>query len=365
MLLPLSTPTLGLLVRDKQHTDSDILTVVFTSGSTGTPKGVVTTHQNFSSAAIHQKEILNIRKGTRVYDFVSYNFDVSWSNTLQTLICGGCLCIPSEWERRNDIPGSLNRMNCDYVYFTPSVARSLQPSSMPGIRTLAMGGEPIRTTDAERWTQAETIIGIYGPAECAQALSFVHLGKSTPNNRVGHSYGANTWLVQPGRPDRLAAIGAIGELLIEGPTVSKGYFGNDDKTNATYIKDPEWLVRGIPGIKKGRRGIFYKTGDLLSYNSDGSLDFIGRKDAMIKLRGQRIELEEVEYHVRASLKDVGLFEGIAAEIITPQNATNALLAVFCSLRKNEHVDLDEGNINSLLAQALEGLEETLSQHLPQ
>lgn len=325
----------------------------------------MTTHRNFASAAIHQKEILNIRRCTRVYDFVSYNFDVSWSNTLQTLICGGCLCIPSEWERRNDIPGSLNQMNCDYVYFTPSVARSLEPSSMPGIRTLAMGGEPICTTDAERWVQAETIIGIYGPAECAQALSFVHLGKGTPNNRVGHSFGANTWLVQPGRPDRLAAIGAVGELLIEGPTVSKGYFGNDDKTNASYLKDPEWLVRGIPGVKEGRRGTLYKTGDLLSYNSDGSLDFIGRKDTMIKLRGQRIELEEVEYHVRASLNDLSLFDGIAAEIITPGNATSALLAVFFSLRRNESMNSDVENLNFLFAQALEGLEETLSQKLPQ
>lgn len=346
-------------------TDFDILTVVFTSGSTGTPKGVVTTHQNFASAATHQKEILNIREGTRVYDFVSYNFDVSWSNTLQTLICGGCLCIPSEWERRNDIPGSLNRMKCDYVYFTPSVARSLQPLSMPGIRTLAMGGEPIRTTDAERWTQAETVIGIYGPAECAQALSFVILGKDAANNCVGHSYGANTWLVQPGRPDRLAAIGAIGELLIEGPTVSRGYFGDKSKTNAAYIKELKWLLSGVPGAKNGRRSTLYKTGDLLSYNSDRSLNFIGRKDTMIKLRGQRIELEEVEHHVRAGLKDASVFEGIAAEIITPQNATNALLAVFCSLRKNESMKSGTQDVDSFLAHALEGLEETLSQNLPQ
>jgi hypothetical protein len=94
---------------------SETLYVVFTSGSTGTPKGVVTTHQNFASASTHQAEILHIKPGTRVFDFVSYNFDVSWSNTLQTLLCGGCLCIPSEWERKNDIPGSLNRMKCDYV----------------------------------------------------------------------------------------------------------------------------------------------------------------------------------------------------------------------------------------------------------
>ncbi|PTB66087.1 acetyl-CoA synthetase-like protein [Trichoderma citrinoviride] len=307
---------------------SDILYVVFTSGSTGVPKGILTTHENFASAAIHQRDILHIRTGTRVFDFVSYSFDVSWSNHLQTLICGGCLCIPSEWERKNDISGALNRMECDYVYFTPSVARALAPSSMPGIRTLAMGGEPIQASEVARWTQADTILGIYGPAECAQALSFALLDSKTRNNYVGHAFGARTWLVQPGQPDRLAAIGTVGELMIEGPTVSKGYFHDTNKTKAAYIQDPAWLLRG------GRHGTLYKTGDLLRYNSDGSMDFVGRKDGLIKLRGQRIELAEVEYHVRCCL-DPGLCDGIAAEILVPRNSLNPILAVFFSLRRDD------------------------------
>jgi amino acid adenylation domain-containing protein len=343
---------------------SDVLYVVFTSGSTGVPKGVVTTHENFASAATHQAEILHIKRGTRVFDFVSYNFDVSWSNTLQTLICGGCLCIPSEWERKNDIASSLNRMNCDYVYFTPSVARSLEPSTMPGIRTLAMGGEPIQSTEVSRWTQAETIIGIYGPAECAQALSFARLSANTRNSHVGYSFGARTWLVQPGYPDRLAAIGTIGELLIEGPTVSNGYFGDPEKTTAAYIRDPVWLPRGAPGYS-GRHGTLYKTGDLLRYNSDGSLDFIGRKDGMIKLRGQRIELGEVEYHVRSSLHDPSLCDGIAAEIIVPQNSSSPILAVFVSLSKEGGVFESEEDTRSKLVRVMEGLEEKISQRVPQ
>ncbi|KAK7976909.1 hypothetical protein PG989_015372 [Apiospora arundinis] len=339
---------------------SDVLYIVFTSGSTGVPKGIVTTHQNFASAATHQSKILHICHGTRVFDFVSYNFDVSWSNHLQTLISGGCLCIPSEADRRNDIAGAFNRMHCDYTYFTPSVARSLEPSTMPGLRTLAMGGEPIQNTEVARWTQAETIIGIYGPAECAQALSFARLTAETRNNHVGHSYGAITWLVQPGCPDRLAAIGTTAELAIEGPTVSKGYFNDPMKTVAAYIQDPLWLLRGTRQ-HEGRQGMLYLTGDLLRYNSDGSLDFIGRKDALVKLRGQRIELAEVEYHVAACLRDPGLCFGVAVEIITPQNSANPILAVFLSLHK-------EGNtreeIQSKLVQVLEDLEQ-LPHRVPQ
>ncbi|RAL12432.1 putative nonribosomal peptide synthase [Aspergillus homomorphus CBS 101889] len=343
---------------------SDTLYVVFTSGSTGTPKGVITTHQNFASAATHQQQILHIRPSSRVFDFVSYSFDVSWSNHLQTLICGGCLCIPSEWERKNDIAATFNRMHCDYSYFTPSVARSLQPSSMPGLKCLAMGGEPIQRSEVARWTQAETILGIYGPAECAQALSFVVLsGAPCRNHHVGHSYGANTWLVVPGCPDRLAPVGAVGELLIEGPTVSKGYFGSQEKTQAAYIVNPQWLVRGGPG-HPGRSGILYKTGDLLSYNSDGSLDFIGRMDGMVKLRGQRVELTEVEFHVAACLQESQTRHGgLVAEIITPQNGV-PILALFLHLACGS-TQLGSEEASLAFAQVVEELEEKLSDRLPQ
>ncbi|KAJ5816716.1 AMP-dependent synthetase/ligase [Penicillium robsamsonii] len=341
---------------------SNVLYVVFTSGSTGTPKGVVTTHQNFASAATHQAEMLRIQPGTRVFDFVSYSFDVSWSNTLQTLIRGGCLCIPDELERRNNISGAFNRMNCNYSYFTPSVVRSLEPSSMPGLKTLAMGGEPIPTTEIARWKQAEAIIGIYGPAECAQALTFTLLQPNGRNNHVGYSYGARTWLVQPGCPDRLAPIGAVGELLIEGPTVSRGYFDDTDKTTAAYIKNPPWLLQGAPSLP-GRQATLYKTGDLLRYNSDGSLDFLGRKDGMVKLRGQRIELAEVEYHIRANLRHPERCDGLAAEIITPNNSS-PILAVFVAISPAGVAQSEEDTL-SKLAGLIDGLEDRLSNRVPQ
>jgi non-ribosomal peptide synthetase component F len=227
-----------------------------------------------------------------------------------------------------------------------------------------MGGEPIQSSEVARWTQAETIIGIYGPAECAQALSFIHLGTQTPNNHVGFSFGARTWLVQPGCPDRLAAIGTIGELLIEGPTVSKGYCGDAGKAAASYIQAPQWLSRGSP-MHPGRHGTLYKTGDVLRYNSDGSLQFIGRKDTMIKLRGQRIELAEVEYHVRASIHDPGLCNGIAAEIIIPQNSTSPILAVFLCLAKEGDAEPRGQDTHFKLGRILDGLEERLSERVPQ
>lgn len=250
-------------------------------------------------------------------------------------------------------------MNCDYAYFTPSVACSLEPSSMPGLKCLAMGGEPIQRSEVLRWPQAEVIIGIYGPAECAQALSFVRLDTHCHNKHVGSPFGANMWLVNPDITESLAPVGAIGELLIEGPTVSQGYFADPDKTKAAYIKNPSWLLQGT-SMHPGRSGILYKTGDLLRYNSDGSFDFIGRKDGMIKLRGQRIELAEVEHHVRICL-DASLYYGLAAEIIKPQNG-NPLLAVFICLADKIR---RSGDSPSTFSKLMESLEQKLTDCLPQ
>ncbi|KAL4908353.1 hypothetical protein BDW74DRAFT_175042 [Aspergillus multicolor] len=345
---------------------SDTLYIVFTSGSTGTPKGVVTTHQNFASAATpQQQQVLPTRPQSRVFDFVSYSSDVSWSNHLQTLICGGCLSVPSEWERRNDTAAIFNRLRCDYAYFTPSVARSLQPASMPGLNCLAMGGEPTQRSEVARWTQAEPILGIFGPAECAQALSFAVMNSGAPcrNHHVGSPCGANTWLVLPECPDQLAPVGAIGELLIKEPTVSKGYFGSPDKTAAAYIVDPPWLVRGTLD-HPGRSGILYKTGDLVRYNTrDGSLDFIGRMDGMVKLRGQRIELVEVEFHVSACLEESRsrhLVDGLVAEIITPQNGV-PILAVFLHFQSSSSSG-EEAAV--AFGELVEELEENLTHRLP-
>ena len=362
---PHTSPRADDLVSLRKICPSDVLYVLFTSGSTGVPKGVVMTNEAFSSAVTHQAEALLVGAGSRVFDFVSYSFDITWSNLLNTLIRGGCLCIPSEWERMNDFAGSFNRLQANYVHFPPSVAASLAPSELPGLKTLVMGGEPILNLEVARWTQAKNVLGIYGPAECAQgAVSIDPIDADSPNNHVGHAFGARFWLIQPGRPDRLAAIGAVGELLIEGPTIAQEYLGDPDRTAAAFIDAPEWLRRGALG-HQGRTSRLYKTGDLLRYDSDGTYTFIGRKDGMVKLRGQRIELSEIECHVRSSLQDPSLCDAIVAELITPGDTESPIIAVFVSLVELKGApDTSKQDMQAKLRLALKSVEERLSECLP-
>lgn len=110
--------------------------VVFTSGTTGTPKGVPVTHRNLSSALHYQVRFRGLSPRSRVYDFAAYAFDVSISNLFATLAAGGCLCVPSDEDRRNDLVGSIVSLRANVADLTPSVARLLLPEKIPGLETL-------------------------------------------------------------------------------------------------------------------------------------------------------------------------------------------------------------------------------------
>ncbi|KAE8419880.1 hypothetical protein BDV36DRAFT_293772 [Aspergillus pseudocaelatus] len=312
---------------------SSPLYIVFTSGSTGAPKGATVTHGNFCSAIRHQQPDLGFERSSRVFDYTSYAFDVAWSNVLHTLTVGACLCIPSEDERTADINGSINRLQANFIHLTPTVGRLLDPTSLNGLTKVLFIGEALKASDVAKWeVSGAKIYNTYGPAECTVTSTVERVRKGEPDIRVGDpgigkGTGALVWVVQPRAPDRLAAIGTIGELWLEGPIVGAGYLNNPEKTASAFVEDPKWLLNGIPGRVPGRRGRLYRTGDLVYYNPDGSLQFVGRNDTQIKINGQRMELGEVEYHVRQILPTKAVPQ-IVVDVITPDATRTQTLAVF-------------------------------------
>ena len=103
-----------------------------------------------------------------------------------------------------------------------------------------------------------------------------------------------SWIVNSQDTNILVPIGATGELLLEGPAQARGYLNDEVRTNAAFINKPPWTSDVCQARSSGR---FYKTGDLVRYNPDGTINYIGRKDTQVKLRGQRIELGEIEHHI--------------------------------------------------------------------
>lgn len=342
------------------------LYIIFTSGSTGKPKGVVISHSNYSSGAIPRAEAIGYGPHSRVLDFPSYAFDVSVDCMLCTLAQGGCVCVPSEEERVNNLSGAIRGMQVNMAHMTPSVARVLDEDVMSSLEVLGLGGESVSARDASNWGRKTRLIIAYGPSECTVGCTINNDVKTDrPYSSIGKGVGGTTWIVDPADNTRLAPIGAVGELWIEGPVVGTGYLNDPEKTALAFVEDPPWLIAGASNVP-GRHGRFYKTGDLVKYDPDGSgsIVFVGRADQQVKLRGQRVELGEVEHNLRVRLPD---FVSVVAEVIHPGgNKGDASLVAFIADKREgtNHANGEVSTISEELHKILEAVNKDLSTALP-
>ncbi|RAH47819.1 acetyl-CoA synthetase-like protein [Aspergillus brunneoviolaceus CBS 621.78] len=264
--------------------------IAFTSGSTGKPKGIVIEHRSFCANALAQNAVQNLNSQTRAFQFAAHAFDSSILEMLMTLIAGGCVCIPSEEQRLNGLSNAINTLQANWLELTPSVARFLQPDLIPGVKSLLLVGEPMSRKDVSQWADRVQLLNAYGPAECSVVTTIQSRVKANDPQNIGRSYSGHCWIVNPHDQDQLEPLGAVGELIVSGPIVARGYLNYPRQTS--FISTPRWATRfGVPEDER-----FYRTGDLARYNvDDGTLQYIGRKDREVKIHGQRIDLQEIEY----------------------------------------------------------------------
>lgn len=349
---------------------STLMYIIFTSGSTGTPKGVKISHQTYTSSAVPRAKAVGYTEDSRVLDFASYAFDVSIDSMLLTLGNGGCLCIPSDEDRLNDINGAIRKMQINYAGLTPSVARILDSDVISSLSGLGLGGEAVSARDATIWGQETRIIIGYGPCECTIGCT-VNSSAATGRDyiSIGPGNGAAMWIVDADDHESLMPVGAVGELLVEGPIVGQGYLNDSEKTAAAFINDPSWLLAGHNGYA-GRKGRLYKTGDLGKWDPDGSggIVFAGRKDTQVKLRGQRVELGEIESQLRDRLPAETT---VIVEVIVPQGSggQHTLVAFVASkpTRGQESTDLSSptpsGELRCTLSKANADLAKVLPRYM--
>ncbi|EEP79831.1 predicted protein [Uncinocarpus reesii 1704] len=276
--------------------------IIFTSGSTGKPKGVVLEHRSIVSSAEAHGSALGFGPDTRVLQFAAYTFDNSLEEMFTTLMRGGCVCVPSEEDRFNNLAGAINKLNATFMDLTPTVASFLQPADVPSIKEIGIGGEAMTKAVKDIW-RSIPIHNQYGPSECSiNCTHNPHSATSGDVSNIGKSTGSVSWIVDPVDHNKLVPIGAVGELLVEGPIVSRGYLNDPEKTAKSFIENPSWVAKD-PNRRAESTRRMYKTGDLVRYDSDGSIVYLGRKDTQVKLNGQRIELGEIEHHVKTNLPD--------------------------------------------------------------
>ncbi|OQD72271.1 hypothetical protein PENPOL_c001G00043 [Penicillium polonicum] len=297
--------------------------VVFSSGSTGSPKGIVLPHSALTTSAAVMREYGMFTPASRVFHFASFAFDISIGEILFTLAAGACVCVPHEEERKGNPAKAAGDLQVTWALLTPSVINLFDPSDVPTLEVLGSAGEPLTPQIVEMWAHRVKLYGMYAPAECT-VIS--HIGRILPDNQhsnIGKCHGGVSWVADPSNHNRLVPIGTVGELIVEGPTVSSGYLNDPAKTNEVFITSPPWLDE-----VRSHSGRMYKTGDLVRQTSDGSLDFIGRKDDQVKLHGQRLEVGEVEHCITSSCTAIktAVVECIK---IREQNNRVSLIAFIC------------------------------------
>ncbi|KAM7200347.1 nonribosomal siderophore peptide synthase Sid2 [Naviculisporaceae sp. PSN 640] len=319
---------------------STLMYIIFTSGSTGTPKGVQISHRVYTSSAIPRAEAVGYCPDSRTLDFASYAFDVSIDSMLLTVANGGTLCIPSDEARLNDINGVMRDMRVNYAGITPSVARILDIEVIASLTCgLGLGGEAVSARDANYWGQFARIIIGYGPCECTIGCT---INSSAATGRdyitIGPGNGAAIWVVDPNDHEVLMPVGAVGELLVEGPIVGEGYLNDEEKTKGVFIHDPSWLLAGNEKVGvQGRKGRLYKTGDLGRYDpaGTGEIVFVGRKDTQVKLRGQRVELGEIESQLKARLPREA---NVIVEVVKTSGSSQSTLVAFMASHSGKGPD---------------------------
>lgn len=339
--------------------------VIFTSGSTGEPKGTIIPQGAFATAALSHGPDMKMSENARALQFASWTFDASIIEALTTLIVGGCVCEPSEDQRKRDITEFMRAAEVNWAALTPSYANLINPDSVPNLETLCLAGEAMSQSHIDTWGERVRLINGYGPSECCVAAVIKNdVTPGTSPRNIGFGCSGICWVVMPDDHTKLAPIGSVGELVLEGWNTGKGYLNEPEKTAAAFIRNPMYF--DLPG--QTRPPTVYKTGDLVIYNADGSVDFQRRKDTQVKLRGQRVELGEIEYQIKQALPDK---PDAVVDILAPSDAPDQprLVAFIPIPGEQQYTTPSEPSLmldalSDRHIEAVSGLEDRLAKPLP-
>ncbi|MBX3227389.1 MAG: amino acid adenylation domain-containing protein [Labilithrix sp.] len=265
----------------------DLAYVIYTSGSTGRPKGVELAHRGLCNLIASLRELFRVGAADRVLQFASTNFDASvWEIAMALMAAGGTLVLVPR-ESVAD-PAALTSLlvseRVTIATLPPVMLHELDPAACP-VKTIISAGEACTIELVRRWAPGRRFVNAYGPTEttvCA-TLEIVRDGLERPPP-IGRPL-PNMRAYVLGRGDVASPPGIVGELCIGSEVaLARGYLGQPELTAARFVDDP---------FVDGAR--MYRTGDLAAWSRGGSLEYVGRSDRQVKLRGHRIELDEIEH----------------------------------------------------------------------
>ncbi|WP_216207488.1 non-ribosomal peptide synthetase [Amycolatopsis aidingensis] len=286
----------GTGVRSHHPEPDQLAYVAYTSGSTGTPKGVQCTQRGLANQLLWSRQAYPLRPGAALAQVAAVGFDISLWEMFHPLASGGRLVVLDQ-DRHGDVPAIADLVATERVavlHLVPTLLEHyLDQRTADCLRHVVCGGEGPSPGLPARFAarMSATLHHTYGPTEASIIATHwqapadpepgrVPLGGPLPNARV--------YLLDPeGLP---VPAGVVGELVLGGEVLARGYLGQPAATAERFLPDP---FAGVPGAR------MYRTGDLARYRSDGSLEFVGRADRQVKIAGVRVEPREVEAAIGA------------------------------------------------------------------
>ena len=270
-------------------TPENLAYVIYTSGSTGQPKGTLLQHRGLCNLVNAQIRAFGVKANSRVLQFASFSFDASVSETFMALLTGATLCLARQ-ETLSSVPDLqrlLQERAITTVTLPPSLLAVLPSEGLRSLQTVISAGESCSPLVAARWAPGRRFFNAYGPTEATIGPTLYRveeLPEDTSHVPIGHPI-ANTQVYILDQRQQPVPVGVPGELYIGGVGVARGYLNRPELTAERFIPDP---FSGEPGAR------LYKTGDLARYLPDGNIEFLGRTDHQVKVRGFRVELGEIE-----------------------------------------------------------------------
>ena len=292
-------------------TDDQLAYVIFTSGSTGRPKGVANTHGGIRNRLLWMQRAYGLNTEDRVLQKTPYSFDVSVWELFWPLLVGARLVFarPGGHQDSAYLARLIREAEITTLHFVPSMLQLFLDE--PGIESctsltrVICSGEALPPHLVERCHArlGAELHNLYGPTEAAVDVTYwaCRRGETGATVPIGRPI-ANTAIHIVDRRMQPVPPGVAGELLIGGVGLARGYVRRPDLTAERFVPDP---LSGVPGAR------LYRTGDLARWRADGSIEYLGRADFQVKIRGNRIELGEVEAALRAQ-------PGVADTVVVAQ-----------------------------------------------
>jgi amino acid adenylation domain-containing protein len=334
--------------------EEDYAYMIYTSGSTGRPKGVINTHKGIRNRVLWMRTAFPVRENGRQMQKTPFSFDVSCGEFFGALTVGGCLVVaePGGHKDVDYLIDLINREKITNVHFVPSMLKAFlyspRVSEVKGIKQVCCTGEPLPYSLVERFKQIFTdaeIFNLYGPTEAAVEVTSWRCRKKLYKNIIPIGTPiANTQLYILDRNLRPVPVGVCGELNIAGDNLAAGYHNREELTAERFIPNP---------YSDESNPIMYKTGDVAKFLPDGEIDFIGRIDNQVKIRGNRIELSEIEVNI-------GSYSGVSeVHVIVSKEETPRIIAYIVL----EDKTMDNLQRNGFISELREHLRKKLPEYM--